>query len=185
MRAKHIDIHKTLVDRCRKGDGRAQHELYLLYARSMYNVCMRITNNAGDAEDIIQESFLEAFYKITDFLEESSFGAWMKRIVINRSVNSLRKKKLLLLDTLPDTADVVDNGPHEEDSREWEVSEIRKIIRQLPDGYRLVISLYLLEGYDHSEIAGILNISESTSKSQYNRAKSKVREQLKKIVYAG
>jgi RNA polymerase sigma factor (sigma-70 family) len=175
----YIDIHKALVDRCRKGDRKAQNELYHIYARPMYNVCMRIVNHVGEAEDILQESFIEAFRSIYDFRADSTFGAWLKKIVVNRSVNYLKKRKLKLLEDIPETADAVYEDK-DRDPTQWEVQKVHKAIQELPDGYRLVLSLYLLEGYDHAEIAQILNISESTSKSQYNRAKAKVREQLMK-----
>jgi len=186
LTARVIDINKVLVDRCRKGDNRAQYELYHLYARQMYNVSIRIVGHAGEAEDILQDSFVEAFKRITDFREESTFGAWLKRIVVNRSVNYLRKRKLELFENIPGADQLV----YEEDSvdateLQWEVKKVHRAIMELPAGYRLVLTMYLLEGYDHAEIAQVLNITESTSKSQYNRAKARLKEQLKEKNYAG
>ena len=105
MAASYIDIHKPLIDRCRTGDRQAQYELYSLYARAMYNVSIRIVNHTSEAEDILQESFLEAFTRISEFRSESSFGAWIKKIVVNRSVNCLKKKKLVLFDEVADKTD--------------------------------------------------------------------------------
>ena len=134
-------------------------------------------NNREDAEDMLQESFTEAFRNLRSFRYESTFGAWIKKIVINRCINQLRKgKKLLFTDEFEDM--------HNEDEEyadidiQADVKKVFKSIEKLPDGYRLVFTLYLLEGYDHGEIAGILGISESTSKTQYLRAKTKIREQL-------
>lgn len=184
MAGQYIDIHKAIVDRCRAGDSKAQYELYHLYAKAMFNIAMRIVDHAGDAEDILQESFLEAFGKIGDFRADGTFGGWLKRIVINRSVNSIRRRRLQLFDTIPG-ADQLVADVYEYEEQQWEVQQVHRAIMNLPDGYRVVLSLYLLEGYDHSEIAEILNITESTSRSQYNRAKAKVREQLTNKNYAG
>jgi RNA polymerase sigma-70 factor (ECF subfamily) len=181
---KIIDIHQPLIDACRNGDGKAQRELYHLYAKQMYNVCMRIVNHVGEAEDILQESFVEAFRRMKDFRGDATFGSWIKRIVVNRSINSLRKKRLNLFEGtewLEHIAD--DEGGGEE--RNLDAMKLMKLVGELPDGYRLVLSLYLFEDYKHSEIAALLNITESTSKSQYNRAKARIREQKKKTEYAG
>ena len=180
MAASYIDINKVLVDRCRQGDHKAQYELSQLYAKQMYNVCVRIVNNGADAEDILQESFVEAFKSINEFRGDSSFGAWLKKIVVNRSINSLQKRKLLLFEHIPGSDSLVyEDTISSSDEIQYEVAKVLNALMQLPAGYRLVLSLYLLEGYDHAEIAQILNITESTSKSQYNRAKAKLREQLK------
>lgn len=176
MTRDYTDINNVLVDRCRKGDKKAQYELYRAYSKGMYNVCIRIVKHEHEAEDILQEAFVEAFHKIQDFRGESTFGAWLKRIVINRSINYLKKKKLVLFEHIPDAAE---NESNEDANTDWNVAPVYKAISNLPDGYRIVLSLYLLEGYDHSEIAQILNITESTSKSQYNRAKARIREQFK------
>jgi RNA polymerase sigma factor (sigma-70 family) len=184
---QYIDIHKAIVDRCRNGDGRAQHELYHLYAKAMYNVIMRIVNHREEAQDVLQEAFVEAFGRISEFKGETTFGAWIKKIMVNRSINCLRRRRLLLFEVLPDSEFYEEYDYSYADDR-WEVAQISKVIQGLPDGYRLVLTLYLLEGYDHEEIAGILHISEATSRSQYYRAKAKVREQLtkaKKTNYAG
>ena len=180
MAAAYIDINQGLVDRCRNGEGKAQYEIYGLYARQMYNVCMRIVNHAADAEDILQEAFVEAFRYIHEFRGESSFGAWLKKIVVNRAINHLKKRRLTLFETIPGIDQLtVDEQEGQDENTNLEVIRVHKAIMELPTGYRLVLCLYLVEGYDHGEIAQILNITESTSKSQYNRAKTKLREQLK------
>ncbi len=138
---------------------------------------MRILNHMGEAEDVLQEAFLDAFQKIHDFRQTSTFGAWLKQIVINRAINQLRQRKLEWVDV--EEADSVGEEvsiPQEE--TDWEIERVRLGIQQLPDGFRTVLSLYLLEGYDHEEIASILGISESTSRTQYMRAKRKLIELL-------
>jgi RNA polymerase sigma factor (sigma-70 family) len=181
---KVVDPHQHLIDACRKGDSKAQYQLYHLYAKQMYNVCMRIVNHVGEAEDILQESFVEAFRRMREFRSEGSFGGWLKRIVVNRSINSLRKQKM---DLFEDSAWLEHVADEEEamDERNLTALRLMQLVAELPDGYRLVLSLYLFEGYKHSEIATLLNISESTSKSQYNRAKARIREQIKTTEYAG
>jgi RNA polymerase sigma factor (sigma-70 family) len=161
-----------------KGDVRAQYQLYSLYSRAMYNICYRMTNHKEEAEDMLQESFSYAFSKLGSFRFESSFGAWLKRIVVNTCINHLKKKRVDLV-----LMEQHNDPPPEEDFVDYEeirlrVDRVMKAIEQLPEGYRIVFSLYLLEGYDHKEIAEILDISESTSKSQYLRAKQKIKEIL-------
>src|SRR6056297_3179157 len=175
------NIHQDIIDRCKKGEQKAQFQLYKLYYKAMFNTSFRIVNDRMEAEDIMQESFLKAFDKIDTYSGKVSFGAWLKRIVINHSLDELKKKKVEL-DSLEDNIYDIeeDETEEEEDEKEtWEkVEEIREAINELPAGYRIVLSLYLLEGYDHEEIAEIMNMSSSTSRSQYTRAKSKVKQQL-------
>lgn len=184
LASKVHDIHQPLIDGCRNGDRKAQHQLYQLYAKQMFNVCMRIVNHVGEAEDILQESFVEAFRQIQGFRGEASIGSWLKRIVVNRSINSLRRKKMDLFEDVGSFEHLTDEEPADNDEH-LTAARLMQLVGELPDGYRLVLTLYLFEDYKHSDIAALLNISESTSKSQYNRAKARIREQLKKTVYAG
>jgi RNA polymerase sigma-70 factor (ECF subfamily) len=169
---KELYIHAHLIEECKRGKSDAQFSLYNKYSKAMFNTAYRITNNREDAEDVLQETFIECFRNIGSFRFESTFGAWLKSITINRSINHLRKKKvdLVLCETLPD------NYNNEEPEPEYNTDRIFKGIEMLPDGYRVILTLYLLEGYDHSEISQIMGISESTSKSQYSRAKNKLRK---------
>ena len=182
MTAKVTDIHQNLIDACRNDDGKAQRELYHLYAKQMYNVSMRIVNHVGEAEDILQESFLEAFRRVKEFRGEATFGSWLKRIVVNRSINSLRKKRMVLFEHIHAFEHIADEEGVMDETN-LTALKLMQLVSELPDGYRLVLTLYLFENYKHSEIATLLNITESTSKSQYNRAKARIREQLKKIEY--
>jgi len=165
-----------LIEECRRGNSKAQFRIYNQYSRAMYNLAYRMVNNREDAEDILQEGFLECFRNIRSFRFESTFGAWLKSIIINKCINQLRKKKvdLLYYENLP--ADL----PEEEPDVIYDTTRVFRGIEKLPDGYRVILTLYLLEGYDHTEISQILGISESTSKSQYSRAKDKLRNILSK-----
>jgi RNA polymerase sigma factor (sigma-70 family) len=170
--------HKTLVESCRRGNRKAQFELYRLYSRSMYNVCLRIVKNELDAEDVLQNAFVDIFSKMDTFRFESTIGAWIKRIVVNHSINFLKQRRLQF-ETFEDQYQHNFFDPNEDNDLSHialSVEQIKKALYALPDGYRVVFSLYLLEGYDHQEIAEILGVSEATSKSQYSRAKHRIRE---------
>ncbi len=175
------NIHQDLLDRCMNGDQQAQFQIYKLYYRSMYNTSLRIVNDTMEAEDVMQESFLSAFDKIGTYRHEVSFGAWLKRIVINKSLDHLKKRKMILepVDDFHHLSDgdgaTAEKAFPEEEMRN-KLSQVRDALDNLPEGYRLVLSLYLLEGYDHDEIGEILGISGSTSRSQYARAKKKLLE---------
>jgi RNA polymerase sigma-70 factor (ECF subfamily) len=180
---KGYQIHQELIDRCRKGDRIAQREIYKLYYRAMYNTCYRMINDQVEAEDIMQESFLSAFLKINTYKGEMSFGSWLKKIVINKTIDVLRSRRVKFEEINEKNATASDSnetepGIAEDDTRQ--VDKIREALKLLPDGFRIVLSLALFEGYDHEEIALILKISESTSRSQLARAKKKLIELLNK-----
>ncbi|MFZ5941402.1 MAG: RNA polymerase sigma factor [Bacteroidota bacterium] len=177
MTTTYEDIHRDVIELCIKGDPAAQFRLYSLYSGAMYNVCLRMVRRQEEAEDLLQEAFTYAFSKLGTFRFESAFGAWIKRITVNTCINHLKKKRAELVLT-DKNLDRLEEDEVDYEDIEFKVEEVRKAIEQLPDGYRVVLSLYLLEGYDHQEIAGILNITESTSKSQYLRAKLKIKEIL-------
>lgn len=177
----HLELTATifqddLVERCKQGDVRSYETLYQQYAKAMFNTSLRIVNNASDAEDVLQEAFMDAFRYLTDFNYKSTFGAWLKRIVINKSINVLRKRKADFVDI--DTTTVADNMATEdgldEENIQLKVAEVKKAVTLLPNGYRTVLTLYLFEGYDHEEIAEIMRISETTVRTQYHRAKHKL-----------
>jgi len=146
----------------------------------MFNVCYRMMNNREEAEDMLQEAFTQAFVKLESFRYESGFGAWLKRIVINTCINAKNKRKveLTFMDEMHhhDQPELVENN---EEEVQLTIAGITKAMEKLPEGGRIVFSLYLLEGYDHGEISQILNITESTSKSQFMRAKRRIVEILK------
>jgi RNA polymerase sigma-70 factor (ECF subfamily) len=172
-----VNIHEDLIARCKAGDREAHYRLYKLYSKAMFNVGYRITGREEDAEDALQEAFISAFRNLENYRGDAVFGAWLKRIVVNKAINILKKRKH---EMMPEDGrwDVAETETPVEYKEELTVDRVKKAIDKLPDGYRSVLSLYLLEGYDHQEIAEILSISESTSKSQLNRAKNKLKELL-------
>ena len=146
----------------------------------MYNTSLRIVNNRADAEDVLQEAFVDAFRSLNEFHYRSTFGAWLKRIVINKSINVLRKRRMDLVDIDETGLHLLpQDEPIDENEIQLKVEEVKTAIRRLPDGYRSVITLYLLEGYDHEEISEILGISHNTVRTQYVRAKQKLLHILK------
>ncbi len=172
-----------LIERCRKGDREAQEQLYRQYYKAMYNVSFRLLNNQVEAEDVMQEAFLTAFLKIHGYRGTVSFGSWLKRIVINKSIDMLRMQKMQLeeIDENTRTETEWETG-YEDDEQDTSAAilKIKEVIKTLPDGFRVVLSLFFFEGYDHGEIAQILGITESTSRSQLVRAKKRLVELLNK-----
>ena len=181
MTEQSVNIHEELIHRCRGGDQEAHFKLYKLYSKAMYNVGYRITRSEADAEDVLQEAFISAFRNLESYRGDASFGSWIKRIVVNKAINLLKKRKLELIRE-GDDFDAPIPEPDEEYLPELTVGKVRQCIDMLPDGYRSVLSLYLIDGYDHQEIAEIMGITESTSKSQLNRAKNKLKELLTKKI---
>jgi RNA polymerase sigma-70 factor (ECF subfamily) len=168
--------HRDLIERCREGRRDAQFELYRLYSRAMYNTALRMVGHPHDAEDLLQSVFVEVFTKLDSFRYESTIGAWIKRITVNKCINFLKSRRLTFTE-LTATHDKAESAEPENDTG-WSVEKISRAIEKLPEGYRVVFSLYAVEGYDHEEIGQILGVSEATSKSQYSRAKAKLREML-------
>ncbi|HVB04225.1 MAG TPA: RNA polymerase sigma factor [Chitinophagaceae bacterium] len=170
-------VRDILVERCRNGDRLAFRQLYDQYAKAMYNISLRMLGSQMDAEDVLQESFIQVFTHISGFRGESSVGAWIKRIVINQCLNQWKKKKISWI-----AMDESSEFPEEEVMDEGEftlaVDRIKETIQQLPDQYRIVFNLYLLEQHTHREIADLLGISESAAKTQYHRARKKIMQLL-------
>lgn len=179
VEGKYLNVHQQLIDLCKKGDSKAQFEIYKLYYKAMYNTCLRIVEDVTEAEDIMQEAFFKAFDKINTYRNEVSFGAWLKRIVVNASLDYLKKAKL--------TSTPIDDMhglkiESEEDFGDFTpemVEKLKKAIEKLPEGYRLVVNLFYIEGYSHDEVAEMLGITSSTSRSQLTRAKQKLIELMK------
>lgn len=146
----------------------------------MYNTALRITANKADAEDILQDSFTDAFLQLQSFENKASFGAWLKQIVVFKSVSLLKKRRLIFPDIERESYEFTEENQPDENETEFTVASIKSAMSQLPHGYRTVLSLYLLEGYDHEEIADILQISHSTARTQYKRGKQKLLQLLQK-----
>jgi RNA polymerase sigma factor (sigma-70 family) len=179
------NLHKMepdkLIEACKKGDHRAQVEIYKRYYKAMYNIALRIINDTAEAEDVMQESFLKAFSKLDTFSGEVTFGAWLKKIVVNKSLDAIKTRKTLI--SLESVPELPDNSGSENylDYRELNIDMVKQAIYRLPDGYRVVLSLYLVEGYDHDEISEILGISNATSRTQYHRARKHLAKKLNEL----
>lgn len=168
-----------LVRRSLAGEELAQRQLYGRYVGAMFHTVLRLTANRQDAEDVTQEVFVKVFEKLDSFRGESTLGAWIKRVTVNTTLNFLRQANRLKLVALesqslpPETEPEVDEAAWAHDLR-----RIHEAMGELPEGCRLVFNLYLLEGYRHQDVAQMLGITESTSKTQYMRAKRILRESL-------
>ena len=174
----YINIHQDLIDACTKGERGAQLKIYKLYYKAMYNTSLRIVNDTAEADDVMQESFLGAFQSMQSYTGEGSFGSWLKRIVINNSLDALRRYKpdVSIEAKSLDFPEIIEENLEEE--IQFKVTEIKEAIRKLPEEYRVIISLFLLEGYDHEEISEILGISNNLSRTRLVRAKQKVLQLL-------
>lgn len=172
-----------IIERCKNNDRKAQLTLYQQYCDGMYVVAFRFVKNTMEAEDVVQEAFIKAFAKLDQFKAEVTFGAWLKRIVIHKSIDMLKSKKHYTEELDDEHLKVValsyDNDWLVDDDVNLE--QVKMAIAQLPDKYRFVVTLYLIEGYDHQEIAEILDITEVASRTQLSRGKSKLKNLLKPI----
>ncbi|MCB0855480.1 MAG: RNA polymerase sigma factor [Bacteroidetes bacterium] len=177
MNQKH-DIEQ-FIRACRQGNRQAQFAIYQQYAKAMLNTSFRILNHQQDAEDALQEAFLKAFRQIDQYRSEASFGAWLKRIVVNTSVSHLRKRRNISELDQADISDPPFEGEQDSNREKVNIDLAYQALHSLPDGYRTVFSLFVMEGYDHQEIGQILGISVSTSISQLSRAKKKIRSMIK------
>lgn len=170
----------NLIEQSKKNDRKAQLKLYNKYCDGMFGVAMRFLKNTEDAEDVTQEAFIKAFGKMHQYKGEVTFGAWLKKIVIHKCIDFLKTKKerkLNLDETYMHIPDNDNDWTVEDDT--LTVEDIKEAIVQLPEKYRYVVMLYLIEGYDHSEISEIVNISETASRTQLMRGKHKLKELLK------
>lgn len=168
-----------IIEKCKQHNRKAQLQLYNQYCDGMFMVANRFVKNSMEAEDIVQEAFIKAFSKLNQYSGEVTFGAWLKRIVINKSIDVLKSKKQQLLDLDEVHLKVVDAT-----NDDWLVDdlitldEVKEAIEKLPDKYKYVVMLYLIEGYDHQEISQILNITEVASRTHLSRGKTKLQELL-------
>ena len=169
-----------IIEQCKQNNRKAQLQLYNQYCNGMYIVAKRFVKDAQDAEDVVQEAFIKAFTKLHQFKADVTFGAWLKRIVVNKSIDFLKSKKQRLVELDEVHIKVIDMAS----DNKWLVNDamtlndVKRAINKLPNKYRYVVTLYLIEGYDHQEISEILNISEVASRTQLYRGKSKLQELL-------
>mmetsp|Transcript_15566 Transcript_15566/g.18094 ORF Transcript_15566/g.18094 Transcript_15566/m.18094 type:complete len:186 (-) Transcript_15566:1461-2018(-) len=176
-------IHQSIINQCKNNNAKAQMQLYNLYCKGMFLVSYRYVKDRCIAEDVMQDAFLKAFKNIEKYKNEVAFGAWLKRIVINQSIDHLKKKKLELVSINEEITTKVEDDNWQIESH-ISVDMIIEKINALKEKYRLVLSLYLLEGYDHQEISQVLNITENTSRTHLLRGKKILKEQLKNSNYA-
>lgn len=170
---------QELVRKCISGESAAFRELYQQHVKAMYNTAYRLLNSHADTEDILQEAFTDAFRSIQKFNFSFTFGTWMKKIVVNKSISHLRKKKAVIVSIEDKHRDPADTPEVDELNHAYRVEAVRKGISALPDSYRTVLNLYLFEEYSQEEIAGLLGISHSNVRVQYMRGKQKLHEILK------
>ena len=176
-----IPTAEVLIRQCIDGDTSAYRVLYDRYSKAMYNTALRIVNRTTDAEDIIQESFTDAFLRLSSFENRSTFGAWLKQIVVYKSIAFIKKQRLSFVE-MDKAPDLADESEPDETNTWYTIDMIRYTMQRLPDGYRTVLSLYLFEGYDQEEIAELLGVTHSTVRTQYIRGKQKLLQLLKKEI---
>jgi len=173
-------IQTAVVRKACLGDQPSQAWLYRQYSKAMFNICTRMTGNLSDAEDLLQESFMIAFRNLKQLKEPAQFGGWLKRIVVNECIRFCKKNTY---QTAWD--EHWDETLSNEEPEWWQTVDIKMVhreIKNLPDGCRQVFNLYVLEDYSHKDIASHLGISESTSKSQYHRARQLLKERITKQI---
>jgi len=173
---------EELIAMCRRGDARAYTPLYNEHAPAVYNTILRIIEHTGEAEDILQESFVAAFQGIAGFKETGGFRAWVKRIAINKSIDLIRKRKMKFVELEPGWV-MEDEEAVDEEAFEYTVEAVNDAIAELPEGYRTVFNLYVVENIPHAEIARMLGIEHTTVRTQYHRAKQKILNILKEGGY--
>ena len=175
----YINIHQEIIDACKAGDRSAQFRIYKLYSKAMYNTSLRIVNDTMEAEDVMQEAFLTAFQRIDSYTGQGSFGSWLKRIVTNKSLDAIRKRKaqVSIEDEKLDFPEIAEENKEEE--IQLQVVEVKAAIAELPEEYRLIVNLFLIEEYSHEEISEMLGISNNLSRTRLVRAKQKIQHILK------
>jgi RNA polymerase sigma-70 factor (ECF subfamily) len=169
----------TLIKECVKGNAKAQRFLFDKFAPKMLTVCIRYAKNKSDAEDVLQDAFIKVFNKISEFKNEGSLEGWIRRIMVNTSLDQIRKNSKFSNDT--DLEAVSYKLENNDFTFENLVSEdLLKLINSMPNGYRIVFNMFAIEGYSHQEIASTLGVTENTSKSQYLRARNFLKKELEK-----
>lgn len=182
---------RQVIKACMAGEGAAQQQLYNMFAAQMLGVCYRYTKSMDDAQDVLQDGFINVFKNLHQYKLEGEMGAWIRKIMVNAALNYLKRKKRYQADMLmPDEHlhPVSDDDP----MIQMGAKEIAQLIRQLPTGYQTIFNLHAIEGYPHTEIAQLLGVTESTSRTQYMRARKlliewlgKYNHDVKKVNYAG
>lgn len=170
-----ISTEEQLVLLCQKEDPKGQKQVYDRYAGLMLSVCKRYMKSLEEAEEVMLTGFMKVFTKISQFNGNGSFEGWIRRIMVNESLNALKRKKMEFIEQSPEELQI---SVHEEEWQRDEAEVLSGMIENLPLGYRTVFNLYAIEGYGHKEIADMLNISENTSKSQLSKARKNLKKQI-------
>lgn len=179
MNLKHTFTIESLLDGCKRGERKAQENLYKSLSPRMMAVCMRYAKDSYEAEDMLQMGFVKVFTKISEFRSDGSFEGWVRRIMVNTSIEIYRRNFRMM--NVVDINEVYDQPQSTLDMSQLETKDLMKLIQQLSSGYRIVFNMYVIEGYSHREIAEALGISEGTSKSQLSRARAILKEKLLKM----
>lgn len=171
---------QQLIEGCRKGNRKAQKELYEMYSRKMMGVCLRYVSDRETARDLLQDGFVKVFTSLTSYSGTGSFEGWMRKIFVNNALEYLRKSDVLRDATdLSNTAELAQ--PDSSVISQMSAAELMQIVNELPIGFRTVFNLFAIEGYSHKEIGEMLRITESTSRSQYTRAKQLLQRRISQL----
>ncbi len=168
-----------LIHGCIKNDEQCQRKLFERFAGKMLTVCLRYATDRMEAEDILQDAFIKVYRNISQFKFEGSFEGWVRRIVVNTALKYCQKKRMKFDEVKPDAVNV--GGIEPSAYSHLNETELMKLIHHLPDGYKLVFNLHVIEGYSHEEIAGMLNIKDSTSRSQLVKARRFLQNEIFKL----
>jgi RNA polymerase sigma factor (sigma-70 family) len=179
MNLKHTYTIDSLLDGCKRGERKAQENLYKSLSSRMMAVCMRYAKDSFEAEDMLQMGFVKVFTKVAEFRNEGSFEGWIRRIMVNTAIETYRKNMRTM--SVVDIDEVYDQPQSTFDMNQLETKDLMKLVQQLSAGYRMVFNMYVIEGYSHREIGETLGISEGASKSQLSRARAILKEKLLKI----
>ncbi len=172
---------QNIIKGCINGERKAQYDLYNMFKRDVFGLCMRYAKDRAEAEDMMQEAFIKVYSDLYQYKPIGPFGGWIRRVVINSCLRYIRKRKNLVFNDFSDEA--VQAIPSNEDIvSDLEAKDLVRLMQKLPEGYRVVFNLYVIEGYSHKEISEQLGISVNTSKSQLSRAKANLRKALEKIL---
>lgn len=176
---KLISLHKNytkLIAKAKKGNRKAQHDLFELFSPKMLSICRQYIKNSDVAEEVMLSGFLKVFTHLKTYKAEGSFEGWIRRIMVNEAISQLRRDKKLKFNDPTEIENSIEHAAYVD--TELEVNEIQKLIDAMPEGYKAVFVLYAVEGYKHSEIAELLQISEGTSKSQLFKARKLLQSQV-------
>jgi RNA polymerase sigma-70 factor (ECF subfamily) len=177
MESNHFESESDIIEGCILGNPRMQRMLYEKFSPKMYALCIRYAGNTDDAQDILQDGFVKVFTKLKDFKNAGSLEGWIRRVMVNTALDQIRKNgKTLGGVSVDDVQYKIENNDHI--AEQLMAEDLLKLINSMPDGYKVVFNMFAIEGYTHNEIADTLGISESTSKSQYSRARAYLRERI-------